>query len=84
MGPVALAAALLLAAWLLRALHRAAEAKRRRLVIAAAAAAEGLVPPLVPPTVAGRPVLGSTLDLGSGGAAFLHRCRKQASLDAAV
>ncbi|KAL4855710.1 25-hydroxycholesterol 7-alpha-hydroxylase [Chlorella vulgaris] len=31
----------------------------------------------VPPVVAGLPLLGSVLALGSGGAAFLHQCRNQ-------
>lgn len=57
---------------------------RRRKTFSAGGAVTGCEaaapPPLPPPLVPGLPVLGSALALGTGGAAFLQRCRVQASL----
>lgn len=76
-APGLAAAGLLAALLLLRALLRNLDLKRRMAAIAAAASTAGDAPPRVPPTVAGLPLLGSALALGSGGAAFLRQCRKQ-------
>ena len=71
----ALAAVLVvLLAWL-RSL--ASRAQLRRRLTAWTAAAKGAPPPVVPPVVAGLPLLGSALALGSGGADFLRRCREK-------
>ncbi len=69
-------AALLVAllAWL-RSILRRVQLQRR--LSAWAAAAKGAPPPEVPPVVAGLPVLGSALALGSGGADFLRQCREK-------
>ncbi|PRW32663.1 24-hydroxycholesterol 7-alpha-hydroxylase [Chlorella sorokiniana] len=49
----------------------------QRRLSAWSAATKGAPPPAVPPVVAGLPLLGSALALGSGGADFLRRCREQ-------
>ena len=67
------ALALLAALFVLQKIYRNAAPH----VGAARAYSSCVPPPLVPPVVAGLPLLGSALDLGSGGAAFLQRCRKQ-------
>lgn len=68
-------AALLVAllAWL-RSTVRRLQLQRR--LAACAAAAKGAPPPVMPHVVAGLPVLGSALALGSGGADFLRQCRE--------
>ena len=61
-------------AWL-RSTVRRLQLQRR--LAACAAAAKGAPPPVMPHVVAGLPVLGSALALGSGGADFLRQFREK-------